>query len=53
MNELTKGSLSKGVFVSSLASVSVICPRIKLPYPNSFITVDFWIDSFRYVSEHV
>ena len=50
MNEITENSMSTGVsevtFVSSSVSVSVVFPRIKFPYPNFFIIVDFWKDFF-------
>ena len=50
MNELAKGLLPKDVcevkLVSSLASMTVVFPRIKFPYHNSFMVVDFWINCF-------
>ena len=53
MNELTKVLLFKGVyvvkFVFSSASLYVVFQRIKFPYPNYFMIVDFWIDSFRLI----
>ena len=52
-NELTKSLLPEGAyevkFVSRSASVSVIFPRIKFPCHNSFVIIDFWIDSFRLI----
>ena len=43
--KLTEGLLYIGVyglkFISSSASVSVLFPKIKFPYPISFMTVDF------------
>ena len=51
VNQLINASLSKRVyeakFLSSSTSVSAVLPKIKFPYPNSFVFVDFWIGSFR------
>ena len=45
MNELTKGFASADIYevklVSSSASVCIIFPKLKFPYPNSFMIVDF------------
>ena len=47
MNELTEGSLSKGAYKVKFVSVPVAFPRIKFPYPNYFMIVDFLTDSLH------
>ena len=40
-------SVYEANFASSSAPVFVVFPRIKFPYPNSFMIVDFSMGSFR------